>query len=140
MLMCMRFAVSLRRSHEFSKHINFNIHSSEAYRSNFLELVDRTNAGLGIVDLGGCYSVTVVLLAVKKGEEGMRQNDSCMNCWHFKYIKECKEIGEHIGECRRYPPKIVYTGEDPGREVFTYGFFPEVYASAFCGEHKDIEP
>jgi hypothetical protein len=58
----------------------------------------------------------------------------CFNCLYFK------KVDEHMGICRRYPPKQVHIDFNDDTDPVEAEVLSEVTEFDWCGEWKEDEP
>lgn len=75
----------------------------------------------------------------KKQQEEFLRSRRCETCDRWCRLPDSEQItGEDvIGECRRYPPKVMVIGDEQESGII-YGL-PETTAHFYCGEHTPIE-
>lgn len=62
----------------------------------------------------------------------MTTEEKCENCRYWREM----DAEEELGNCCRYPPKVVDGGSSTTM-LYLVGHFPEVYGFDFCGEFKE---
>jgi len=63
----------------------------------------------------------------------MNGEAACSNCGFFD-----RYANKSVGTCCRYPPRLA--GQASDDITYDWGVWPQVNASAWCGEYKEREP